>query len=208
MALVVTDLVISLANSAFKSGNLRKVLLFSALASRSHVLLLFLNLAKKFIDAGLQFCSQRFSLLIFHHGELLQLPLVISSQLSHASFKISLHIRLFLRMLCLELGHVLRVLFFELGNLCMELIHLVACVRGQALNLIFETLNFLEQILYVGFKLSLGVFCLASSILQSVFKFRNFLLQRLDLSNLGIQILLQLALCALQLGLESVDLNF
>ena len=85
---------------------------------------------------------------------------------------------------------------------------MVACVRGQALNLIFETLNFLEQILYVGFKLSLGVFRLASSILQSVFKFRNFLLQRLDLSNLGIQILLQLALCALQLGLESVDLNF
>ena len=111
-------------------------------------------------------------------------------------------------MLRLELGHVLRVLFFKLGNLCMELIHLVTSVRCQALNLVFETLNFLEQILYVGFKLRLGVFCLTSSALQSVFKFRNFLLQRLDLSNLGIQILLQLALCALQLGLESVDLNF
>lgn len=111
-------------------------------------------------------------------------------------------------MLRLELGHVLRVLFFKLGNLCMKLIHLVTCVRCQALNLVFETLNFLEQILYVGFKLRLGVFCLTSSALQSVFKFRNFLLQRLDLSNLGIQILLQLALCALQLGLESVDLNF
>ena len=58
----------------------------------------------------------------------------------------------------------------------MELIHLVTCIRRQALNLVFETLNFLEQILYVGFKLRLCIFCLALSILQSVFKFSNFLL--------------------------------
>ena len=176
LPLVVADLVIPLANSAFKSGNLRKELLFSALAGCSHVLLLFLNLAKKFIDAGLQFCSERLSLLIFHHGELLQLSLVVSSQLGDASFKISFHIRLVLCMLRLELGHVLRVLFFELGDLRMELIHLVTCVRCQALNLVFETLNFLKQILYVRFKLHLCIFCLASSVLQSVFKLLNLLL--------------------------------
>ena len=79
-------------------------------------------------------------------------------------------------MLRLELGHVLCVLFLELGNLCMQLIHLVTSIRRQALNLIFETLNFIEQILYVGFKLRLCIFCLATSILKSVFKFGNFLL--------------------------------
>ena len=44
LALIVADLVVSLTNCALKSGNLRQQLLFSALASRTHVLLLVLDL--------------------------------------------------------------------------------------------------------------------------------------------------------------------
>ena len=83
----------------------------------------------------------------------------------------------------------------------MQLVDLVAGVRCQALNLLFEPFDLFLEASDSLLELGLLVFSLAPRALQLVLELGNLLLELSILSDFVVKFLLQLALSALQLGL-------
>ena len=144
---------------------------------------------------------------VFLQTKLLHLAFELGRQLGETPLEVSLHLLLLLRVRRSQLGDLLLVLLFELGDLRVQLVDLVARVCRQTLDLALEARDLLLKLVDRGLELSLRGLRLPPSRLKSAFELGNLLLELLVLPYLVIELLLQLTLRALQLRVEPSDFD-
>lgn len=138
---VVTNLAVSLFDSALKCSNFGEKLFFSPFTSGAHVLFFLLDLSQKLVNLGLKVRADCFPLLILLSSQNLHVLRVVSFKSSDTAGEGVFHTHLLLGVPCLQIGHILGVLFFKSSDLSVELTDLIACVCRQTLDLVFEALN-------------------------------------------------------------------
>ena len=100
------------------------------------------------------------------------------------------------------------MLSLETSYLRTKLVDLVPCVRRQTLNLLLQALDLPLESLNLHLEGLLRLLGLPPRVLKLSLKLRNALFQLFALSALVCQVLLQLALRALELCLETIYLDF